>query len=98
VIEQIGVRAARIIQRVGQDREPVEGAVVVDPAGEGDNGLGPPGRIECGRAERVADDVAEEVGLNNPFLGCKLGFGANRGLFSFFKDSTVLRPELLIPR
>jgi hypothetical protein len=43
VLQDVGVGAAGIFQCVGQDRQAVEGAVVVDCLGQLDDGAGIPG-------------------------------------------------------
>jgi len=63
VIEHVGGLAAGDLQRVGQDRHPVEGAVVMNRECEDDGGGRESFRVEGDGAEGVAEDVAEEVGL-----------------------------------
>src|SRR5207248_1321344 len=57
------VRAAGVLQRVGQDRHPVERPLVVDAAGQRQNVPREPRSLGRDRTERVAGDVAEQVGL-----------------------------------
>src|SRR5262249_23251480 len=66
VLQHIGVVAARILQRVGEDRQPVEGAVSVGALGERDDGGGKPGGIDRYRAEGGAEDVADKGSLLSP--------------------------------
>jgi hypothetical protein len=68
--EQVGVRAAGVFEGVGQDRQVVEGAVVVDvPGDRGDGAVVPlqPRGFGGDRAERVAEDVADEISLSSEF-------------------------------
>jgi hypothetical protein len=60
VVEDFPARTPCLLQGVGQDRELVEGPVVVEGLGELEDGGCPPGRVEVYRAEGVADDVPEE--------------------------------------
>lgn len=57
------VRASGFFQGVGQNREAVEGTLVVDGLSEGDNGAGQPSGISDDRAERVPEDAADDFGL-----------------------------------
>ena len=44
--QDVIVVAARVLERVGQDGKAVEGAVVIDALGEGDDRGGAPGGID----------------------------------------------------
>ena len=57
--------APGFFQRIGQDGQAVEGAVGVDAGGEGDGGFRSPAGVECDRAERVAENAAEEVAADD---------------------------------
>ena len=59
VVEDIVVVAFGVLQRVGQDRQPLEGAVIVDAPCDSDGDLGAPGGFEGDRAKRVAEDLAD---------------------------------------
>jgi hypothetical protein len=62
VTEHLGVRAARLLQGVTQDRHDVEGPFVVGGRRQGDDVGRQPGRMNGRRAEGV-EDVVEQVGL-----------------------------------
>jgi hypothetical protein len=68
MVQNLGVRAAGFLQRGGQFRHSVEDAVVVDGLREGDDVGREPGRINGDRAERDAEDVANQVGLSKQLL------------------------------
>ena len=51
--EDVGVVAPGILQRIGQDRQAVEGTVGVDAPGELDDRGGEPGGVEDGGAGRA---------------------------------------------
>src|SRR4051794_30422345 len=64
VCQDVGVIAAGLLQRVGEDRHQVEAPLVVDRAGQLFGGAAvprPPRRIDPDGAERVAEDFAEDV-------------------------------------
>ena len=60
------VVAPGVLQRVGQDRQPVKAAVVVNGAGVVVNGGRPLPRLDDRGAEWVPDDVSEQVCLREP--------------------------------
>ena len=53
--------AAGVHERIGQDRHPLEGLIVVDRPGEADNVGRSPTRVEGHGAEGVAEDVANKL-------------------------------------
>src|SRR5262245_32137852 len=55
VLEDVGVVAAGVFERVGEDWHPLEGAVIVDGLSESDGVGGAPGRIERDGTEGVAE-------------------------------------------
>ena len=55
--EDVVVVATGILKGVGQDRQTVEGTVLVNPFGKCDGGGRKPGRIDGHGAEGVAADV-----------------------------------------
>ena len=61
--EDLLVVAAGVDQGVGQNGKAVEGSVIVNGAGEGDDIRGPPARAERCPVERIAEDVPDEPGL-----------------------------------
>jgi hypothetical protein len=70
VPEQFGVGAASLFEGVGEDGEASgvegagrEGAVFVGGLGQGDHLGRPPGGRESDRAEGVAENVTEQVGV-----------------------------------
>jgi hypothetical protein len=74
--EEVGVVAAGVFEGVSQDGEAVgfEGAggqeaVVVGGCRQSGHCRRPPSKVEGHGAEGVADDVAEEVGVHEPFGG-----------------------------
>ena len=63
--QNVGVVATGVFQRVGQDRQPVEGTLGVDRLRNTANGAVAPGEpcgIELNRSERVPDYLAGGVG------------------------------------
>jgi hypothetical protein len=80
VVKDFPARTPRLLQGVGQDRQLVEGPVVVDGLGEVEDGGRSPGRVEGHGAEGVAEDVSEKLNLNQGLsLSNVLGL---RGIFS----------------
>src|SRR5262249_38513544 len=69
VVKDIPARTPSLLKGVGQDRQLVEGPVVVDGLGEVEDGGRSPGRIEDDRAEGVAEDVLKESKLVTGFVG-----------------------------
>src|SRR3954453_17546304 len=66
VTQQVGVGAAGLFEGVGEDRQVVEGAVVVDLPGDRGYGAVVPGQprgIDGDRAERVAEDLTKNVAM-----------------------------------
>src|SRR5262249_5965709 len=63
VVESVGVGPPGVLQYVGQDRQTVERPVRVDASRQSHDGGREPGRVNGDGAERVAEDVAEEVRL-----------------------------------
>src|SRR5690349_5601475 len=61
--QNIGVVAAGLLQRVGEDGQAAEGTVLVDAPGGAVDGRGAPGRVEGDGAEEVAEEAAEKGGL-----------------------------------
>src|SRR4051812_29371463 len=71
VAKHVGVSASRIFEGVSQDREAVEGTVIVNSLGQ-DNRLGrEPARAESNRAEGVGENITEGAGpvLQNKLVG-----------------------------
>src|SRR3954453_19497516 len=62
VAQHLGMSATGSFQAVGQGREAVEGAIIVDSLSEPHDGRRQPGWIERDGAEGIADDVAEQRG------------------------------------
>src|SRR5262249_8102343 len=62
VLEDVGTVAAGVFEGVGEDRHPLEAAVVVDGLSESDSVGGAPGRIESDGTEGVAENVAKQGG------------------------------------
>ena len=62
MLEQRDVVAAGGLQEVGQGRQPVEVARLVDVSDEGEDGGRPPCEVKRCNAER-GDEVAEQSGL-----------------------------------
>ena len=73
MVQQPGGIAPGVLERVGQHRQAVEVPAVADARGERDGRFGTPTRVERDRAERVAEDAAEEGGL-------AVGFGVHRAI------------------
>jgi hypothetical protein len=67
VAEDLLVSAPGVHQGVGQDRQAVEGSVLVDGAGEVEDIGRAPTRVKSPSAERVAEDAAQEIGLRAVF-------------------------------
>ena len=65
VVEDVGVLAG-VLERVGQDRQCFKGALVVDAAREGEDSGRARLWVECDRAEGVADDAVENLGMLSP--------------------------------
>src|SRR5262249_14442564 len=63
VRQDILVVAAGVLEGIGKDRQGGEVPLIVNPPGEGGDFGGPPGRIGGNGAERVAEDVADQVAL-----------------------------------
>jgi hypothetical protein len=63
ILDQVGVRAARGFDGVGQDWHAVESAVRIDGIGEGPHLAGQPGGTHRSRAERVSEEAADEGSL-----------------------------------
>ncbi len=59
--QDVFVLASRVLEGVGQDRQSVEGTLLVDALGEQSDGGCEPGRVERDRTERIAEDVAERT-------------------------------------
>jgi hypothetical protein len=83
--ENVRVRAARLFQSIGEDREPTvvqctsrQVSLLVGGLGEADDGAVAPGEDD-GRdgdgAEGVAEDATEETGLLAPLFHALLGTG-----------------------
>src|SRR5688572_16265034 len=68
VVQNVLAVAPGILKRIGQYRHRAEVAGVVHLPGERHRGVGTPRRGEGNGAERVAEDVAEQVALTPPFL------------------------------
>ena len=66
VVQDVGVVAAGVFEGVGEDRQAVEGAVVVDGLGKGGDVRCSPGGMERDGAERVAEDVTNQIRLLEP--------------------------------
>lgn len=67
VLQNVGICAAGFFQRVGQDRQVLKAAFVVDRPGEGDGGWSAPSWIEGHGAEGVAEDVTHQMRLSFQF-------------------------------
>ena len=67
--EHVVMVAAGVLKCFGQNRHPVEGAVVVDALRQQKHIRREPRGVERRRAERVPEDVADEGGLRGA-LGC----------------------------
>src|SRR5262249_3823612 len=64
VLQEVGVRAAGVFERVGQDRQVVEGSLSVDRMSDGNNRGDLPGGVNADGPEGVAEDVAKEPNLH----------------------------------
>lgn len=69
MVKNVGVRAPGLRQCGGQFGHPREIAVVVDGLGQAYDVGSEPGGVKGDGAERVAEDVANQVGLSEQFLG-----------------------------
>src|SRR5262249_2400638 len=63
MLQDVGIVAAGLFQRVAENRHALEGPPVVDSLGEGDDVGGAPNRIDGHGTERVAENVTEESSL-----------------------------------
>ena len=63
VEQDICVRAAGFFEGVREDRQAVEGAILVDRGGNGLDGRREPCGIGGDGSEGIAENVAEEIGL-----------------------------------
>src|SRR5262245_50789393 len=62
MVEDSGIGAACLFQRIAEDRQALEVPLLVGPAGDGDHSWGAPGRVEAGRrTEGIADDAPAKV-------------------------------------
>ncbi len=59
-------------ERIREDRQAVEGAIIVDRSGDGLNGRREPSGIADDGAEGIAEDVAEEVSLGELLIDLML--------------------------
>src|SRR5262249_48630425 len=88
VIEHVGTGAARVFEGIGENRQAVEGALIVDALREGDDVPGPPGGIDPDGTESVAEDVTENAALDSTFLvggvGAKCVETAEQRVFFLF--------------
>src|SRR5262249_21263206 len=75
VVQDVGIVAAGIFEGVGEDGQAVEGSVVVDRLGQGDDVRCSAGGVESDRAEGVAEDVSDKGTLMKPNFLCKLSSG-----------------------
>src|SRR5262245_47278682 len=64
VVEQVAAIAAGLFEGVGEDRQAVEGALLVYRTRQRPHVGSAPGRVERGRAERVAEDIPQQIALN----------------------------------
>src|SRR5437868_4933782 len=95
--EQIGVGAAGVFEGVGQERQFVESAVVVDVPGDGRDGAAIPGEpmwLDRDRAEWVAEDVAEQTQVKG--LGRLRGPARNVVAFESIDGFNPKRPPLVV--
>src|SRR5262249_51770074 len=58
MVQDSAIVAAGLFEGIAEYRHALEGALVVDGLGEGDDVCGAPGWIEGDGAERIAEDVA----------------------------------------
>src|SRR5258708_3777539 len=66
--QDVGVGAARFFESIGEDREAVEGARVVDCLGQLASGRGEPGGVrDEGMKGEQAEDAAQHFRLGLPF-------------------------------
>src|SRR5881227_2549094 len=74
VVEDVGVVAPRVLERVGQDRHRAEVPGCVHLLRQGESRRGSQVRREDDRPERVADDVAEDHRLPPGLFGAPTAF------------------------
>jgi hypothetical protein len=72
VVQDVGVVASGVLERIGQDRHPVECSLSVDAFSQSDGGFGTPRSFNGDGAEGIAEDVSEEVALSFLFNGFSL--------------------------
>jgi hypothetical protein len=72
MLDQVGVRASRGFEGVGQERHAVESALRIDAIGEGPRLSGQPRAAHRSRAERVSKEAVDE-GCLLPVLGDRGG-------------------------
>ena len=63
VVEDVAIGAAGVFQRVGEDRQAVEGAVIVDGLGNGRGSRITPRGVERSGAKGIAQHVAKTIGF-----------------------------------
>src|SRR5512145_2042738 len=72
MLDQVGVRAARGFEGVGQQRHAVESALRIDAIGKGPHLSGQPGGTHRSRAEWISEEAVDEGSLL-PVLGDRDG-------------------------
>jgi hypothetical protein len=70
--QDVGVVATCVFQGVGQDRHQVEGSLIVDRLGEGNDRRSEPSAVESDGAEAIAEDFPKEIGLRSALRSINL--------------------------
>jgi hypothetical protein len=78
MVEDIGVTAAGIFDRVAKDWESIERPVIIDALSQSDHGCCQPGGLEGDQRSGTADDVLEQGILGDLLCGRRWG-GWNLG-------------------
>src|SRR5438128_1474732 len=71
VLEDVLLLATRLLQRVRQDRQAVEGSFLIDGFRKLLHGRGEASGVKCNGAERVANNLSKQSCLRCLLLSCR---------------------------